>query len=196
MMYGRFSFLCTRRERDDFSWNFLSLCFFASATLLVVGFKFSSILWKLVPLEAFHLPLANNNDGALGAHLTRGLGCKLCPAPFGWKAAAKMPFETLWADFSSIPALLYFVATSGLLSICRWIFIHDTHKPSKLQEEICSGGLCPNPSTVLRKQGSTSKWDGYLGLEACTLSPHNLLSPQPNSPSRYAAVRIWVIQCH
>lgn len=38
MMYGCFCFLCTRRERDDFSWNFLSLCFFADDTLVVVGF--------------------------------------------------------------------------------------------------------------------------------------------------------------
>lgn len=74
---------------------------------LKVGLIIQQCIIKLVRLEAFHLPLANNNDNALGTRLTHGLDCKLCPACAAGRAAAKESFEALWTDLSSIPALLY-----------------------------------------------------------------------------------------
>lgn len=89
----------------------LVFLFFANFISLGVVLIIQPCVIKLVCLEAFHLPLADNNDNALGTHLTHGLDSKLCPARAAGRAAAKESFETLWIDLSSIPALLYFGAT-------------------------------------------------------------------------------------
>lgn len=121
------------------------LCgFFANDISLEVGLTIQQCITKLVRLEAFHLPLANHNDNALGTHLTRGLDCKLCSPRASGRAAAKESSETLWTDLSSILALLYFGAISGLLCICSWITIHDTQKPSNYRKNLFQWPL-PTP---------------------------------------------------
>lgn len=100
--------------------------FFANVVFFEAGLIIEQCITKLVCLGAFQLPLANNNDNALGTRLTRGLDGKLCPAHAAERAAAKESFETLWTDLSSIPTLLYFGATSGLFCICSCIFLRDT----------------------------------------------------------------------
>jgi len=110
---------------------------FANVISLEVGLIIQQCIVKLVRLEAFYLPLPNNNDNTLGTHLTHGLGHKLCSPCAAGRAAARESLESLWTDLSSVPAL-HFGATSGLLCICSWISVRDTHRNIKLQEKSVS----------------------------------------------------------
>lgn len=117
-----------------------SLCgfwdFFAHAISSVVGLTIQQCPnIKLVHLEAFHLPLANNNDNALGTHLTHGLDCKLCPARAAGRAAAKEAFETPWTDLSSVSSLLYLQLQGYSLFVAGYPYMIAT-KPSNDRENL------------------------------------------------------------
>lgn len=155
---------------------------------LKVGLIIQQCIIKLVRLEAFHLPLANNNDNALGTHLTHGLDCKLCPACAAGRAAAKESFEALWTDLSSIPALLYLGPTSGLLCIYSWISVHDTHRTIKLQEKSVPVATAQIPALCW---GSKTAALNQMDIWGLNLAPWVLVICYPHNQIHLPDMLLW-----